>query len=38
MIVGLWLPAYLDSLHIQYVALINIMLDLGAGLGGVIVW
>lgn len=38
MIVGLWLPAYLDYLHVTYVALINIMLDLGAGFGGVIVW
>ncbi|CAD8193679.1 unnamed protein product [Paramecium pentaurelia] len=37
MIVGLWLPAYLDYLHVTYVALINIMLDLGAGFGGVIV-
>lgn len=35
---GLWLPAYLDSLHISFVALINIMLDLGTAFGGVVVW
>ena len=38
MIMGLWLPAYLDGLHVSFVALINIMVDAGAAIGGVIVW
>lgn len=38
MIVGLWLPAYLVRLHVSYVALINIMVDAGAAIGGVVVW
>lgn len=37
-VLGFWLPNYLDSLNVQDVAFINMMVDLGAMIGGVVMW
>lgn len=37
-VLGFWLPNYLDNLNISHVAFINIMIDLGAMLGGITMW